>query len=499
MARFGLSPYSNPVESALQSFGTGLRDISLLRDLTSGNKEREEQQRRQLTDLQITGQQQRNQEFSDEAPNRALERETKNKELHTKIATQTYGPGIDSAARKAKDSIPTGQPPQFSADEIAGVLGFADQHSHFGGTKNEESEHVQQAVAANKVQQNLVQLAPALAQHSQQSGQTMHRIDNTVVPGFIDDVNAAFKNSSVFDGKEVEALGVDAATGEVTVRVKGKDGPELLKDKDGNIKKFSVNDLQNMVNKSASFGNLVLSSYAQMHGNDDLMKEVEGKKKEIADSHGRLATMDEYAEWEGKNPDATVAQKRTQIQKIGAKHGVSETALDKIAKEQIAEKKNPRSGLAGKETIVDGKRVYLDDEGKPTDIVAAPKERPPVDPVTGMIRQQHLDDAKSKRLSKETSDMDKKLAGEYSSEALNAIDSPDDKKKLDTKNIDAVSGYLPAEKKEELDKIRTVASRLIEEDGYTAERAVREAKAAYKKRSEKSKHEAFTHNQPGHL
>ena len=274
---------------------------------------------------------------------------------------------------------------------------------------------------------------------------------------------------------------------------------DLLRDKDGNIKKFSVNDLQNMVNKSASFGNLVLSSYAQMHGNDALMKEVEGKKKEIADSHGRLATMDEYAEWEGKNPDATVAQKRTQIQKIGAKHGVSETALDKIAKEQIAEKKNPRSGLAGKETIVDGKRVYLDDEGKPTDIVAAPKERPPVDPVTGMIRQQHLDDAKSKRLSKETSDMDKKLAGEYSSEALNAIDSPDDKKKLDTKNIDAVSGYLPAEKKEELDKIRTVASRLIEEDGYTAERAVREAKAAYKKRSEKSKHEAFTHNQPGHL
>ena len=173
-----------------------------------------------MTDLQITGQQQRNQEFSDEAPNRALERETKNKELHTKIATQTYGPGIDSAARKAKDSIPTGQPAQFSADEIAGVLGFADQHSHFGGTKNEEQEHVEQAVAANKVQQNLVQLAPALAQHSQQSGQTMHRIDNTVVPGFIDDVNAAFKNSSVFDGKEVEALGVDAATGEVTVRVK---------------------------------------------------------------------------------------------------------------------------------------------------------------------------------------------------------------------------------------------------------------------------------------
>jgi predicted house-cleaning noncanonical NTP pyrophosphatase (MazG superfamily) len=229
------------------------------------------------------------------------------------------------------------------------------------------------------------------------------------------------------------------------------------------------------------------------------VKEVEGKKKEIAQTHGRLATMDEYAEWEGKNPDATVAQKRTQIQKIGAKNGVDETALDKIAKEQIAEKTRVRN-LQHVQSGASDVLIDPDAEGGPKEVwMGAPKPKAEVDPVTGMIRQQHLDDAKSKRLSQETSDMDKKLAGEYSSEALNAIDSADDKKKLDTKNIDAVSGYLPSEKKEELDKIRTVASRLIEEDGYTAERAVREAKAAYKKRSEKSKHEAFTHNQPGHL
>lgn len=400
MARFGLSPYSDPVESALKSFGSGLQDISLLKQLTSGNQEREAQQHRQLMDLNIQNAQQRNQEYQDDSENRALDRQTKNNDLHTKIAKQTYGPGIEEAMQTLKQGPgPDGKPLPLSANAIASVLGFADEHSHFGGTKNDEADHVQQAVAANKVQQRLIQIGPVLQQHTQQTGQTAHRIDNTNAPGFIDDINAAFKGSSLFDGKEVQALGVDTKTGEVSVLVKGKEGPEILKDDKGQPKKFTVPDLQNMANKSASFGNLVLSAYGQLNGNDANMKEVETQKKQIAATHGRLATLDEYADWETKNPDATVAQKRTQIQKIGAKNNVDETTLDKIAKEQIQEKtvNNPRSALAGKETIVDGKRVYLDNDGNPTGVIVPPKDRAPVDPVVEEMRQQRLDDAKDKR------------------------------------------------------------------------------------------------------
>jgi hypothetical protein len=241
------------------------------------------------------------------------------------------------------------------------------------------------------------------------------------------------------------------------------------------------------------FGTLLMSAGGAVHIDPKRLETVKKYQDEFEQNHAAAEVMDKI------DDSLSEIEKRRQYITEMNKKGFTISKADAEDRFPAKPVKNPRSGLAGKETIVNGKRVYLDDQGNPTNIVAAPKERPPVDPVTGEIRQQRLDDAKSKRLSKETSDMDKKLAGEYSSEALNTIDSPDDKKKLDTKNIDAVSGYLPSDKKEELDKIRTVASRLIEEDGYTAERAVREAKAAYKKRSEKSKHEAFTHNQPGHL
>ena len=508
MGRFGLSPYSNPVESALQSFGTGLKDISMLRELTSGNQERAEAQQRQLADLQITGQQQRNQEYQDDAPNRALDRETKNKDLHTKIAQQTYGPGLKDAMEEMKQAQAEGRPPKLSSTALYSVLGFADDQSHFGGTKNEEGDQVQAAVAANKVNQNLVQLGPALQQHAQQTGQTAHRIDNTNAPGFIDDINTAFKDSNLFDGKEVEALGVDVGTGEVTVRVKapkvdkknwnrrpdgsekstgwqgvfktpdGKDASEvsvgvqidgketdvpsivptttpeerawilknvnddkawkteeghaivakaaafakqriaqgkspfagddespkseILKDKDGNPKKFNVNDLQNFAAKSASFGNLVLSAYGQINGDDANMKEITAKKKEIAATHGRLATLDEYSAWEGGHPDATVAQKRTQIQKIGAKNNVDETTLDKIAKEQIQDK----AAKADKTmTVTSGTRQLVID---PQDIdpktgqamvlfKGDPQPKKELDPVAEEMKQARLSDMKDKK------------------------------------------------------------------------------------------------------
>ena len=339
MARFmGLSPYSNPIEAGIKTFSDlsnvfNQRDEMDIRRRAADREDQEATQRRQLNDIRLSSAQREDQEAIEDAPIRKMERETKKKDLAAKIATQTYGPGLTEAMIEYKSAMAEGRPPKLSVNAIANVLGFADDHSHFGSKENKMGDHVRQATAANDVVRGLARIGPALEQYSQQTGQAAHRIDNSNAPGFIDDINTMLKGSSFLpNGKQVKAIGVDMSSGEATFQVTDKGGNlEILKGDDGKTNRFSISDLQHMANNSAEFGTYLVSAYGQVHGNDKLMEEVSKKKAELAMSHKAAEVLDEYIPWEKKQEEKlTVSERKAELDKRLMKAGVDPATRKQI-------------------------------------------------------------------------------------------------------------------------------------------------------------------------
>lgn len=465
MARFGLSPYSNPVQSGIESYATLNRvfndndrvemdkqDSALRRDVTTQNLARSRQE----------------QEWAEqdrpavEAKNNAIVLAARQKPLHQ---------ALTKGMIKTNLALSEGRQAEYDVEDMAAVLVLQEDAV---GYKNDEDGALQQAMAFNNLNMKLSEIAPKLAE----AGKTQKkmRVGNKNIPGVMDDVNIAF--SEYFGGNTAESMILDLEQGVMVPVMQNEDGStKLLTKEDGAVASIPIDTFMNLVNYNGQFGSHLIATYGQLNGNDALMKEVLEAKKEMRFNMDHAEALDQIPE--GTPP----AEARKKYSAFMAKknHKVESAALDKLFP------KANRTGLGGKATVINGKQYYMDDEGNATNMEVPPKE---TDPLSRELKEQRLTGEKEKRVSKETAAADKMLAGEYAAEALSNTEEP-----IDKNNVDAVISSLPAEKRPHVKALREEVSRLIEAEGLTAAQAVKKARDKYVQ----DERERKTHSQRGSL
>ncbi len=338
MARFGLSPFANPIEAGIDSFAK-LNQVFNQNDRLEIEKQ-DAAQRRQMNDLRMSEERQKQQWEQEDRPAVAAQNQALKLQAEHKIL---QGP-ITSAMTKNYQAMANGTQPEYSPEEIDAVLHLQKQAPMLS---DDPKEATVQVSALHNLQQTMGQITPALVQQAQQmpQGQRKVRISDQNAPGLVDNFNVAFKR--LLNGKEAESFLIDMDQGSVIPIIKGEEGkPTPLTKGEGDkstIHQIPLSILQQYVSKGAAFGNLLLPALAQVEGNGKLMEEVKkaGETRQRAQADATVL--------EQIDADTDPVEARKQYIKLMGKAGYSVTEKDaearfpkdKLTRDIVADKDSP--------------------------------------------------------------------------------------------------------------------------------------------------------------
>jgi hypothetical protein len=356
MSRLGLSGYSNPIEAGIDSFA---KLSGVFRDQDRAAMEKEEfTQRKQMNQLVID---EREADLpARQAEGKARKMKAEHEVIHPEIASamvaneqakqdyETELEGWNQGQQLGPQQTPQPQfkPPEYTAKQIDAIFSL---HNDAPLIDDDPQEALRQISALHNLQDTMGKVTPALMQHVQQlpEGQRKVRLNDQNAPGVVNSFNVAF--GKMLDGKKAESFLLDLDQGTIIPIVQGDEGalkPLTQEGKDGQeyVKSIPIQLMQNYITKGTAFGNLLLPALAQTEGNDKLLEEVKKAGEARKQAQSRAKALDEFSAWADKHPDATVAEQRMQVQKLGAKHDIDEATLDKIAKGIIQDKiEKPRN------------------------------------------------------------------------------------------------------------------------------------------------------------
>jgi len=207
MARFmGLSPYSNPIESGVDTFAK-LNNVFNQQDQLEIQK-KDAEQRQQMNSLTI-------QEETDAMPAKKAQSEA----LKLKAEHEIVRPHIASAMVKNEQARQAGTMPEYSGDEIDAIMHLNKEAPLLD---NDPNESIKQISALHNIQGTMAQVTPALMQSAQKlpEGQRKVRINDQNAPGLVDNFNVAFKK--MLNGKQAESFLIDMDQGTIIPVVRGR-------------------------------------------------------------------------------------------------------------------------------------------------------------------------------------------------------------------------------------------------------------------------------------
>jgi len=256
MARFGLSPYGDPVESGIDAFA---KVTGVFQGIDKANMEKEDHaQHRQLMDVEM---EQKKQSIVHQKTQQAFDDlDLKHKMLHAPLV---------SASMKLAQAAANGTQPQYTPEEVDAAYGLTKASPDLD---NDPHKALAQTYAAHQLTQLIGQVQPALIQHAQSlpEGQRKVRLSSQQVPGLMEAFNQ-YAGPKLLEGKEAESLLIDFDRGVVipVVRTGNADGsispptPHTKMDGDKEyIHEIPIDEFKNTLAHTASFGPILLAAVA---------------------------------------------------------------------------------------------------------------------------------------------------------------------------------------------------------------------------------------------
>jgi hypothetical protein len=369
MARFGLSPYANPIESGVDTF------VKLNSVFNSNDRMKLEQQQndraQQESDRRGRMDEQKQQEWEADAPIREGEHKKKLQD----IETAEYGPHWQSAEQEFHTAATEGRQPAFTPAQTAAVEVAAKRSKVDLEAVNDLAAHLPKWMGA-----------------VQQSPQKQIKIDD---PKIIEDFNRTYGQQ--LGGKAAKAVYFDKDRNAFAFGVDdGKGGTEPLTDKEGKyVLQLPADKVIKDVLQHGIASGIVQT--ARMNTDPDYRKAVEKEaltqKENIIQQHA-LSKVD---------TEASTSEQRKQflqaLADLGSSVPVKERAA--LAKEFVEEKPAKTRNLM---KVTSGTSEVLVDpeaEGGPKEVwKGAPQPKKEADPYVSESRRQRADDRKEKDTSK---------------------------------------------------------------------------------------------------
>jgi len=326
MARFGLSPYSNPIEAGIDSFAK-LSNVFNQRDRLELDRQ-DAGQRQHLRDQEIQRGQQQQQEYEAAAP----ERDLAHQEKRMKAAQSILAGPIDQGTVEMNQAMAEGREWKPSDDALAAGVVLHDI-THYS---NDMGEAMQQAKASIGLARKLSEATPALAKHMQENPKGM--INNQTIPGIEEDINAALGNSKLLGGKKAVGVIYDTEKNIVVPVLVGEDGqPAPAMDK-----QMSISELKSLVQHNATAANYIIATRGVLHGADDAtVKKVTAKAEELHKNLAAAEVMDEIDEVDEDNKQIPASEQAKQFIKLMNAKGISVSKAD--AEERFRKPTKPRN------------------------------------------------------------------------------------------------------------------------------------------------------------
>lgn len=214
MARIGLSPYGNPVESGIDTMSKVMSMFNQ-RDQMHLNQQREQREQEDSdTRRQIQGMtMQREQNTLDE---QAADKPIKDADRETKKMQQMYGPTLDGLMARQKAWKP-GDNFELTPEETGMIKHFADKTGSLG---TDAESQIKAATAIQSLGGQMQQVMGVLQQQGAQAGPA--RIDDLNHPEILKNVNSVPALRKMLTGDEkktVTSVLIDPKTGSLTAAV----------------------------------------------------------------------------------------------------------------------------------------------------------------------------------------------------------------------------------------------------------------------------------------
>jgi hypothetical protein len=287
MARFGLSPYGDPVESGIDAFA---KVTGVFQGIDKANMEKEDHaQHRQLMDVEM---EQKKQSIVHQKTQQAFDDlDLKHKMLHAPLV---------SASMKLAQAAANGTQPQYTPEEVDAAYGLTKASPDLD---NDPHKALAQTYAAHQLTQIIGQVQPALIQHAQSlpEGQRKVRLSSQQVPGLMEAFNQ-YAGPKLLEGKEAESLLIDFDKGVVipVVRTGNADGsispptPHTKMDGDKEyIHEIPIDEFKNTLVHTASFGPILLAAVAaNEEGGEKFVEQVKKAGEQRAEDTREAEVLD---------------------------------------------------------------------------------------------------------------------------------------------------------------------------------------------------------------
>ena len=383
MARFGLSPYANPVDAGIDAFA---KITGTFQGMDKMQMEKEDHaQRRELMNVEMD---EKEQDIEHKKGAQILQNlDIKHKMLHAPLV---------SAYTKSTLAVANGTQPEYTPEEVDAAFGLTKESPDLD---NDPQKALPQVHAAHQLTQLIGQVQPALLQHAQSlpEGQRKVRLSSQQVPGLMEAFNQ-YAGPKLLEGKEAESLLIDFDRGVVipVVRTGNADGsinpPEPHTKKDGDkeyIHEIPIDEFKNTLAHTASFGPMLLAAVAaNEEGGEKFVEQVRKAGEQRKQTAAQYEALDELDKMKNKD-DLSPGELRREFTKRMNKKGFNPTPAEV------------------KEIIPDKDPVKLE-----------------------QMKEEHQDEHQDKQIAAQSANTDKVIAGHMKviTAEINARSSLEDKK-----------------------------------------------------------------------